>query len=96
MPGKAGKDFSELEKSIRNIFRDYQKQMNYVEKINKEYFNSNEEWLSKNSNEKIKLITNFLNLNVYPELNISSEDLKVVKIESENLIILDISENLKN
>ena len=34
-------------------------------------------------------------MNVYPELNISSEDLKVVKIESENLIILDISEKFK-
>lgn len=95
LPGKAGKDFFTLEKSIRKIFKDYQKKMNYVEKINKEYFNSNKEWLSKDNNEKIKLITNFLNLNVYPELNISSEDLKVVKIESENLIILDISEKFK-
>lgn len=95
LPSKVGKDFSELETSIRKIYNDYQKKINYVEKINKEYFKSNKVWLSKNNSEKIQLIINFLNLKVYPELDISSEDLRVVKIESENLIILDISEKFK-
>ena len=34
-------------------------------------------------------------MKVYPELNINNEDLRVVKIESENLIILDTSEKFK-
>ncbi len=95
LPRKVGKIFFIFETSIREIFKKYKQKTNYMEKINKDYFNAHINWISKNEKEKIFALDNILNKKILPSLKISSKDVSVAKIELDNKVILNISDNFK-
>ncbi len=95
LPNKIGGFFFDIDQCIKKIYAKIKKQYNFEDFINKEYFNSSDEWNTLSHETKIKKLNKVLSEKIIPALKISNQDIAIHNIEFDTRIIIIISDGLE-
>jgi hypothetical protein len=96
LPHVGGKVFQILNDLIRQIYLQCKIDLNFSDKINKEFTQLSSKWSALDSIKKENLINHVLKNHVFKELNIGEEDIVLSKIEINFRVILELSNNFRN
>ena len=96
LPHVGGKVFQILNDLIRQIYLQCKIDLNFSDKINKEFTQLSSKWSVLDSVKKENLINHVLKNHVFKELNIGEEDIVLSKIEINFRVILELSNNFRN
>jgi hypothetical protein len=95
LPNKIGGFFFDIDQCVKKIYAKIKKQYNFEDFINKEYFNSSDEWNALSHETKIKKLNKVLSEKIIPALKISNQDIAIHNIEFDTRIIIIISDGLE-
>ncbi len=96
LPHVGGKVFQILNDLIRQIYLQCKIDLNFSDKINKEFTQLSSKWSALDSIKKENLINHVLKNHVFKELNLGEEDIVLSRIEINFRVILELSNNFRN
>ena len=96
LPHIGGKVFQILNDLIRQIYLQCKIDLNFSDKINKEFTQLSSKWSALDSIKKENLINHVLKNHVFKELNLGEEDIVLSRIEINFRVILELSNNFRN
>ena len=94
LPSNSGGIFNLLNLKLRETYIQLLKDKKIKEEINKDYYETNKEWLALSFEKQKKRIEEILETHVYRQYNINKDDISLLRVVLGNRLEFELSKNL--